>query len=441
MKYMRFKGIIIIVAFFVGFGANAQEVLTKSQAIAMALEKNFNIKIAKNNIDIAQANATKENLGFNPTLNATAGANYNLDNSKAIFQDGREVQLNFATSNNASTALSLNYVIFDGFNRQFNLQRNLETLSATQLNARFALENVVLQLFNAYYEIARIEVDTESLVDVLSISKERLERVKVSYDYGVSTLLDISNAEVDVNTDSIALLNQNQLLTNARHDLNFIINSDILDDFIVETEVIFSPQLSKEELIDGLKISNVNLLLAASNIRLSEIDQQLASTSRLPTVSVNGDYGLNRTQNNSASFLDRANSNGFTGGLSVNWAVFDGGRRRVQEQNAKITKLNQKLNYDLAYQQIVRDFENAWTIYQNRLTIWKALEQNVITSKLNFDRSEEKYRLRQISNIDFRQAQSNYIISLTSRNKAKYDAKLSEIQVYSTAGKIQEVIY
>ena len=438
---MRFKGVYIIAAFIVSFGANSQGVLTKTQAIAMALEKNFNIKIANSNIDIAKGNASKDNLGFKPTLNASAGANYNLDNSTAIFQDGREVELNFAASNNENIGLSLNYVIFDGFNRQFNLQRNLETLSATQLNARFALENVVLQLFNAYYEIARVEVDTESLEEVLSISKERLERAKVSYDYGVSTLLDISNAEVDVNTDSIALLNQKEFAANARHNLNFILNSEILDGYSVETEVKFSPYLNRQELLDGLKTSNVNLLLAASDIRLSEIDQKLTVTSKLPTVSVNSDYGFNRSQNNSASFLDKANSNGLTGGLSVNWAVFDGGRRRVQEQNAKITKLNQKLNYDLAYQQIVRDFENAWTTYQNRLTIWKALEQNVITSQLNFERSEEKYRLRQISNIDFRQAQSNYITALTSRNRAKYDAKLSEIQVYSTAGKIQEAVY
>ncbi len=432
---------VFFIAMFVFSNGNAQRILTKEKAVQMALEQNFNIKIAQNNIEIAEANASKDNLGFKPTITATGGANYNLDNSKAIFQDGRETTLNFAGSNSANAGLSLNYVLFDGFNRQYNLERNQQSFTASQLTARFALENVLSQLFAAYYEVARIEADFENLEEILAISKERLERVKVSYDYGAATLLDVSNAEVDINTDSIALLNQNQLLANAKHNLNFILNTEVLTDFDVVTDVIFAAQLDKEELIEGLRNANVDLLLAASDIKLSEIDQKLVSTSRMPTVSFNSDYGINRSVNNKASFLDRANSNGLTGNLSVNWAIFDGGRRRVQEQNAKITQMNQHLNFDLTHQQVLRDFENAWSDYQNRLVIWKALEQNVITNRLNFERSEERYRLRQITNIDFRQAQSNLINALNAQNRAKFNAKLSELQVFSIAGKIQDAVY
>ncbi|MGR3810565.1 TolC family protein [Jiulongibacter sp. NS-SX5] len=419
----------------------AQQFLSKEAAIQMALEENFNIKISKNAIEIAEGNASKDNLGFKPTVSVTGGATYNLDNSKAVFQDGRETQLNFAGSNSMNAGVGVNYVLFDGFNRQYNLERNLQSYTASQLNARLALENVLLQLFNAYYEIARLEVDTESLKELLAISKERLERAKVSYDYGVGTLLDISNAEVDVNTDSIAVLNQQQLVSNARHNLNFILNTDVLQNYEVDTNVVFSPLMSREQFITGLKGANVQLLMAASDIRLSEIDQKLTTTSRLPTISLGGQYGINRIQNNSASFLDRLNSNGLSTSVNLNWDVFDGGRRKVQEQNAKITKLNQELNYDLLYQQILRDFENAWTTYQNRLTVWKALEQNVITSRLNFVRSQERYNLRQITSLAFREAQSNYLTAMTSRNRAKYDAKLAELQVYSTAGKIQDAVY
>lgn len=438
---MSNKVLVVLLLFAAFFESSAQVMLTKEEAVQLALQKNFNIKIAENNIRIAEGNASKENLGFKPTVNVSGGANYNLDNSKAIFQDGREVTLNFAPSNSENISASANYILFDGFNRQFNLERNQASVSVSQLNARAALENVLLQLFQAYYEIARLEVDYDNLVEILSISKERLERSKTSFLYGAVTSLDVSNAEVDVNTDSIAILNQQLLISNARNNLEFILNNNLPDQFEVETSVIFAPLLAKADYIDGLKVTNVNLLLAASNISLSEIDERLTMTSKLPTVSLNADYGLNRSKNNPASFLDRVNSNGLTGGLSVNWAVFDGGRRKVQEQNAKINRLNQGLNYDLVYQQVLRDFENAWNDYQNRLKVWNALEQNVVTSRQNFERSEEKYRLRQITNIEFRQAQSNLINALTAQNRAKYDAKLSELLVYSIAGKIQDAVY
>lgn len=440
-KFMCNKVLVVLLLLVVVFDGKSQEILTKEEAVQLALKKNFNIKIAENNIRIAEGNASKENLGYMPTVTVSGGANYNLDNSKAIFQDGREVTLNFAPSNSESITANANYILFDGFNRQFNMERNQTSVSVSQLNARAALENVLLQLFQAYYEIARLEVDYDNLVEILSISKERLERSKVSFLYGAVTSLDVSNAEVDVNTDSIAILNQNLLLANARNNLEFILNSRLPADFAVETSVVFAPLIAKTDYIDGLKATNVNLLLAASNIALSEIDERLTMTTKLPTVSLNADYGLNRSKNNPASFLDRVNSNGLTGGVSVNWAAFDGGRRKVQEQNAKINRLNQGLNYDLVYEQVLRDFENAWSDYQNRLRVWDALEQNVVTSRLNFERSEEKYRLRQITNIEFRQAQSNLINALTAQNRAKYDAKLSELLVYSIAGKIQDAVY
>jgi outer membrane protein TolC len=407
----------------------------------LALAKNFNIKIAENTIRVAEGNANRDNFGYKPTINLNAGGNYNLDNSKATFQDGREVSLNFAASNSLNSAVNLNYVLFDGYNRQFSLARGQQNVVASQINARFALESVLFQVFNAYYETARLESDFLNLVDILSISKERLERAKVNFEYGKNTSLDVSNAEVDVNTDSIAVLNQKQLLANAKHNLNFVVNNNILADFRVDTNVIFARNLSKEMLLSDLMNENTQVLLAKSDIKLSEIDEKLTMTSKLPTVSLNGDYGFNLNNNNPASFLSRATSNGLTTNLSVSWNVFDGGRRNIQEQNAKIIRLNRELNFDLIYQQSIRDFENAWTTYQNRLDIWNALTQNVVTSRLNFQRSEEKYRLGQITSLDFRQAQSNLINALTARNRAKFDAKLSEIQVFNIAGKIQDVEY
>jgi outer membrane protein TolC len=438
---MHNKVLVILLIFTTIFECQSQELLTKEEAVQLALKKNFNIKIAENNIRIAEGNASKDNLGYKPTVTVNAGANYNLDNPTAIFQDGREVSLNFAPSNSESIAANVNYVLFDGFNRQYNLERNQASVSVSQLNARLALESILLQLFQAYYDIARLEVDYDNLEEILSISKDRLKRAEFSFVYGTVTSLDVSNAEVDVNTDSIAILNQSLLLTNARNNLEFILNSRLPDNFDVETSVVFAPLITKEDYIDGLKATNVNLLLAASDISLSEIDERLTMTTKLPTVNLSADYGLNRSKNNPASFLDRVNSNGLTGGVSLSWAAFDGGRRKIQEQNAKINRLNQGLNYDLIYEQVLRDFENAWSDYQNRLRVWNALEQNVVTSRLNFERSEEKYRLRQITNIEFRQAQSNLINALTAQNRAKYDAKLSELLVYNIAGKIQEAVY
>ena len=61
------------------------------------------------------------------------------------------------------------------------------------------------------------------------------------------------------------------------------------------------------------------------------------------------------------------------------------------------------------------------------------------TWKNNFDRSEERFKLGQITSLEFRQAQINLINSKTSLNNAKFDAKLIELQLLQLSGDIMNV--
>ena len=54
----------------------------------------------------------------------------------------------------------------------------------------------------------------------------------------------------------------------------------------------------------------------------------------------------------------------------------------------------------------------------------------------NFDRTQEKYRLGQVTSIEFRQAQINLINSKTAANNAKFDAKLIELLLLQLSGDI-----
>ena len=86
-----------------------------------------------------------------------------------------------------------------------------------------------------------------------------------------------------------------------------------------------------------------------------------------------------------------------------------------------------------------RNFYNAWSDYKNKLAIYQVQENNIITSKNNFDRTEEKFKLGQVSSIEFRQAQLNLINAELSRNQAKYAAKISELNVLQLSGELLNV--
>ena len=82
---------------------------------------------------------------------------------------------------------------------------------------------------------------------------------------------------------------------------------------------------------------------------------------------------------------------------------------------------------------------NALEVYQNRQAVFSIQEKNVETNQNNFDRSKEQFSLGSISSISFRQAQINLINAQTNMNKAKYDAKLAELQLLQLTGQLLNV--
>jgi outer membrane protein TolC len=417
----------------------AQSMLSKAELIGIILENSFDVKVAANNQEIAKNNTNIFNSGYLPTLNANAGITYNTDNIAVEFQDGSERSLDGARSNSRNAGLSLNYIIFDGFNRKFNMSRNQENLNRAQLNARAVLENSLLEAFTAYYEVARLNQTLNSLTETLSISKERLVRAQYGYDYGRNSRLDISNAEVDVNTDSINYLNAKQSFSNAKRNLNFVLGKSINPiNYTVDTTVVIYQIEDKDLFQSQLLTQNIQYLISKSDVMLRQFDTQITNTNYLPTLSLNGGYNYRKGNNNSASFTAANSSSGLTGGLTFGWNIFDGGATNTLIQNAKINESTQETLMLQLANQIDLNFENAWGDFENKQFIVKAQENNLKTNQLNFERTQEQYKLGQVSSIEFRTSQTNLLIAETNLIQAKYDAKLAELTLFQLAGKLQE---
>lgn len=436
---LKMKYIFLVLVLFICAQTKAQTLLSKAEVIQIILENSFDVKVAANNVNIAKNNTNIFNSGYLPTLNANAGITYNTDNLAVEFQDGSERSLDGARSNSKNAGLSLNYVLFDGFNRKFNMSRNQENLNRAQLNARAVLENSLLQAFSAYYEVARLEQTLISLTENLSISKERLVRAQYGYDYGRNSSLDISNAEVDVNTDSINFLNAKQNFANAKRNLNYILGIEVGPiDFKVDTAITINDIENKDDFESELLNQNIQYLIAKSDVLLRQFDTRVTNTNYLPTLSLNGGYNYRKGNNNSASFTAANSSIGLTGGLTFGWNIFDGGATRTALQNAKINESTQETLLLQLQNQIDLNFENAWDDFQNKQFIVQAQENNLKTNQLNFERTEEQYRLGQVSSIEFRTSQTNLLTAETSLIQAKYDAKLAELTLFQLAGKLQE---
>ena len=431
------KNIITALLVLVAIQTNAQDILTKEEALDITLKNNYGIKVAKNNVAIAKNNSSILNSRLLPTLSTNAGANYNLNNQEIEDQYGIITKNNGAETKTYNASVNLNYTIFDGLGRMYNYKQLKETHNLTELQARETIENTYLQLFSIYFQIARLSENTHNLKETLEISKQRLQRAQYQYDYGQSTKLELLNAEVDVNNDSINFIDANQQFINSKRDLNIILGIQQDVNYEVETDIDFISLLAYEELLTKAKANNVVLKQNAKNIVISEYNIKANKSGYLPSVGLTSSYGWNRNDN---PITDVANT-GLNAGINLSWNLFDGGNTKTRVANAKITLENQEILQQEQVETIENTLKNTWEEYHNKLFILRAQEQNVITNQNNFDRTEENYKLGQVTSIEFRQAQINLLNTQTALNNAKYDAKLIELELLQLSGQLLNVAF
>jgi outer membrane protein len=447
---MKFKkNLVFLFAFFLAIQINAQEILTKKEALEITLKNNFGIKIATNNLEVAKNNSNILNTGFLPTATLTSGADYRRNNQSLIFTDRNtgddaEISGSGIVSKTYNASLGVNYTIFDGLGRKYNYKQLQETYNLTELEARETIENTYLQLFTIYFQIARLSENKDNLQEALSISKNRLKRAEYQYDYGQSTKLEYLNAQVDVNNDSITYINATQQLSNAKRGLNVILGVDKETNYSVETQVAYNKLLNLADLEEKTIANNSLLKQNEKNIAISEFNIKVNQSNYFPTLGFNASYGFNRTENENLINPFGAKlitSDGLNTGLSLSWNLFDGGTTKTRLANAKIALDNQQILLDQQKSNIINNLKNTWENYNNQLFIIGAQDKNVSTAQNNFHRTEERYKLGQVTSIEFRQAQINFINAKTALNNAIFDAKLIELQLLQLSGDILNVTF
>ncbi|MEL6650153.1 MAG: TolC family protein [Bacteroidota bacterium] len=125
----------------------AQDTLTLDAAIQQALESNYDIRVARYNIESATNNAQPGMAGLLPEISATAGVNYSNSSGSADFPGvdsvtGERIVVTQSASgietNSQNVGLNLNYTVFSGLANKSNyqiLQKNVE-LTEAQVRAQ-----------------------------------------------------------------------------------------------------------------------------------------------------------------------------------------------------------------------------------------------------------------------------------------------------------------
>jgi len=412
----------------------SQEKMSVEDAISLALKNNFDIQLAENSILQAENNKSIYNTGFLPIATASADGRYSTSNAKIIDQQGNERSIDAVETKGYGGSVGLNYLLFNGGARKYNYDKLKNLYALSSLQRKTQIENTLIEVYTTFYNVARNQEQLKTVEEAFQISKERLERVSAQRKFGQQTTLDVLNAKVDANKDSINLLNVAVLVENNMRNLNYLFGRDINTAFDAQADVVLDEEVSYLELKEQLKTNNNELKQIEINQSISQQDLRINQAGWLPSVSTNVSYGLNYSDNGPAGFLAEQQTTGINAGINLSWNIFDGGATKVRVQNAKIAMKTQGLNQQKIQLNLENQLAKFWAEYNTQKAIIENEKINVEISNLNFLKSKELFNLGRVSSLDFRQAQLNLINTKLNLLNAQYNAKIAELQLKKFAG-------
>jgi outer membrane protein TolC len=428
---------MIILAVSCYLGVQAQDVYSLRECIETGLERNYSIRIIRNEQQVSDNNATPGNAGYLPTVDMSGGFSGSINNNRNKLMDGTTEKQNGVNSETGNIGLNVNWTVFDGFGIQAEYSRLKELQRMGELNTRMTIEDFVADLSTEYYNRIRQNIRLRNLRSSLDLSRERVRIAEERYHIGSGSRMDLQQAQVDFNSDSSKVLNQLEVVNTSRIRLNELMALENVEENIAVKDSVIYPNifLDEVELWKSTIESNASLLIAQKNKTLSELDYKKVKSRNYPYVKLNAGYGYTANWYEVGT-TDLQQRLGLNYGVTVGLSLFDGLNRRRERRNARIEIENKELRMQELELALRADMSNLWMAYQNNLDLWSLEKENLVVAQENYRIAIDRYKLGELSGIELREAQNSLLEAEERQSIAEYSTKLCEVSLLQLSGQI-----
>ncbi len=436
---MKLRTTITALIIVQGIMTFAQDTLKLNDAIVLALKNNYSISLAENTVKISDINNSAGNAGMLPKLDLNATRSFALNNSKATYFDGRVRDVPKAKSNNQNAGIQLSWTIFDGLNMfiQRDKLNELEQLSNTQL--RGVIENTVAQVSRIYFDIVVQYEILDLYHEALQISTQRKRFAKARLDLGGSSELTVLQATVDMNADSANYMKQLSVVKNLKSDFNLILCRDILTNVLVEKNIPVNETLIYEELWNKVQEQSPDLLEARSAINLASLYTKEIKSVQLPRLSLNSAYSYNKSQTDVGTFTSNRNL-GFSAGVTLNYNIFNGFTNNQKIKIAHIREESAVQDAELQKLTLEANLQQVYTDFQTNLKLARFEKGNIQFARLNWNITQEKYKLGALNDIELRETQKKLLDAENRLLQSLFICKSAEIELLRLSGQLSESV-
>lgn len=423
-------------------GAFAQtEQITLQEAIDIALENNYQLKQAENNLDLADQSLSSEYADFLPSIGG------NLNGSKTTgqqfifdrFNEGLDPFVD-VTSQSISGNVGADLVLFDGFNNIYTLRANQQTKISREESLRRARENVIFTTASRYLQVLLDMQLLEIAQENLNTSQRQLEQVDAQVEVGSRPTVDLYNQEAQVANDELSVTQAENNLEISKLFLIRQLQIDPLGDyeFVVpdieeNQEAATLEMYDLSELIDQALMNRSDIKSEVADINNLRYQLKIVKGNLYPTISASAGISTRYSDQYSLAGEDVSFGDQFFDqqvnryiGFSINIPIFNNWNRMYNIQNSQVQLKNAELSLENSRLQVIQEVAQAYNDYSSYLQEFAAAEKSLVANERAFETQQQRYNVGASTLIELSQAQASYVEAQSNYTQTRYNLIFQE---------------
>ena len=415
---------ILIILFFFGLTAEAQQTLSLTDAITKALENNYGIILARGNEQISGIQNNWGTAGRYPYISFSAS-----DNNSYNIQEGDD-----NINNRFTGGVALNWTLFDGFSVKISKTRLEELENLSKNNTALLVEGTIQSVILSYYDVLLQKEKLANVEVVMELSSDRYDQAQQRKEYGSAVTYDVLQAQNAYLEDRANYLLQEVAYKNSKRNLAYLMAEKEAIDY--EFTEAFEPVLEEYNLADlrGQMLEN-NKSIQSQYINLRLLDNEIAAAKSNYSPSLNFSGGVTGTTTRiKPEDMDASWSKNATlyGNFTLSWNLFSGGNRKRAVQIAEIDRQLADVEMTDIQHDLDNRLANLYEFYQVRKELLVLAKENLEAAQLNLQISREKFESGAINSFNYRDVQQIYLNAAQGELQAIYyfiDAQTSLLRL------------
>ena len=303
-----------------------------------------------------------------------------------------------------------------------------EIQSLGEIQFRDKVLQTVSDVILAYYDVVRQKQELASINEVIIYNLDRVKISQTSYDAGLSPKTNLLQAKIDLNVYQENAINQESIIIAAKRSLNQLLgrNADIT--FEVLDSIPINDLLDKKELVQKLDSNNTSILAFRKQVDVSRLSLKEMNTLLFPRINFNAGYGLFQSNTPGSNPL-RNRTVGPSIGGTISIPIYQSGNAFRQIKTAKIQLQSDEYNLESMRLQINQQLQNAFTQFDNQLSLLRIEKDNAVLAKENLEITIQRLRYGQTTSLEVSLAEGSFVDSLTRLINFEFNLKVAETKL------------